>query len=78
MTNPFPTPGESNAAHRIAVQAVEDAGLQPHESSGAKTTAVADAMASILAKAKEHRNVNTGVPAAARTGGPWYRRFNTR
>lgn len=78
MTNPFPTSGVSDAARRIAMQAVEDAGLQQHESGGAKSTFVADALARVMAKAKVHRKINSGVPAVAGPSRPWYRRFDKR
>lgn len=78
MTNPFPPPVVSDAAGKIALQAIGDAGLQHHESSGAKSTLVTDALDSVMAKAKAHRKVNSGVLDVARTVGPWYRRFDQR
>lgn len=78
ITTPFPMPSESDSAHRIAMQAVKDAGLQPHQSSGGKSTVAAQAMANILERAQVHRKVNSGVPAVGRPTGPWYRRFDKR
>lgn len=79
MVTPFPTPGESDAAHRIAMHTIENAGLQHDESSGAKSAFATDALASILTKAKAHHKVDSGGPTFARmTIGPRHRRFDVR